>query len=614
MSESPESRLHPPPDSSSIKAGDQKVVIVDRASWWTTLSGWMIALIFACLTGVVALYFLQRENDLLRAELERATNSRATVAITPPTNNPPAIGTPRWLPEDPSSPPPSTLPPPKPEQELPIEASGTVTSPKESPEAFHPPGPTVRTELKGRVLDQAGSPVSNAEILVFPQGGNGTGSPLLTRSGSDGAFVVQDIPGEVAEIVTVRAEGFGSVDTPDVPLPLDDLEIYLDRLMGLDVRVLRWNGGQPTPLEGLVTLFLLRQSGKEHGDGFQEGSENPAGSSGGFLVVSSDAVTLREGRWRSNALEPGLYKVGVALEGEYAESPPQRLDQVQGGEVLITLGLRQRLRGEVRSDPDQNLIPGAGVELLMTSRPSLAGPAAPLATKTDDKGQFILSDVPPGTYQITLTSDLHTTKVLRNIPVTAGPEPEPAVFFMSQQSPSLSLLVLNPQGQPVASAPVTITAPRAGQSGPWFGTTDDDGRFKIDNLQPGRYTVSVVLPMGRGRQTTAESTALPLGRGRQKLIEITLEERRNEERVVSFQTPLEVRGRILRGDEPYEGQIRLRPRDLVVSQEVFKTDAQGLFSELIEPGDWILEAAQGEGAVLLQVRETMAQPVELRLE
>jgi hypothetical protein len=120
--------------------------------------------------------------------------------------------------------------------------------------------------------------------------------------------------------------------------------------------------------------------------------------------------------------------------------------------------------------------------------------------------------------------------------------------------------------------------------------------------------------MGRGRQTTAESTALPLGRGRQKLIEITLEERRNEERVVSFQTPLEVRGRILRGDEPYEGQIRLRPRDLVVSQEVFKTDAQGLFSELIEPGDWILEAAQGEGAVLLQVRETMAQPVELRLE
>jgi hypothetical protein len=234
-------------------------------------------------------------------------------------------------------------------------------------------------------------------------------------------------------------------------------------------------------------------------------------------------------------------------------------------------------------------------------RPAAAGPAPVITATTNHEGKFTLEDVPPGTYRVTLSADLHTTKVLESIPVVAGPPPAPAEFFLRKTTPGIMVTVRNAGGELVVGAPVTVapigSAP--GSSKPWFGQTGVDGTYTIESVPPGRYAISAGLPGSRGRQRMREATVE--GAGLHAL-------------EIRFLNQIEVKGRILRDGKPYHGSLSLRARDSVVADGVLRTDEKGLFSALVEPGEWLLVPADGSGVATLTVTEGRDIPLELNLE
>jgi hypothetical protein len=82
---------------------------------------------------------------------------------------------------------------------------------------------------------------------------------------------------------------------------------------------------------------------------------------------------------------------------------------------------------------------------------------------------------------------------------------------------------------------------------------------------------------------------------------------------IRFLNQVEIKGRILRQGTPYTGSVSLRAKDSVVAESVLKTDSQGLFSTLIEPGEWIVTPLNGTGTAPLRVDEAANQALEITL-
>jgi protocatechuate 3,4-dioxygenase beta subunit len=68
-------------------------------------------------------------------------------------------------------------------------------------------------------------------------------------------------------------------------------------------------------------------------------------------------------------------------------------------------------------------------------------------------------------------------------------------------------VLLAPGGQPIRKANVQFRASRGQSNGQYSATTDPDGRFKIDDVKPGRYMVTIEHPgfvqAGRGGRSTS---------------------------------------------------------------------------------------------------------------
>jgi hypothetical protein len=541
--------------------------------------------VFAVCAGLVAVYFLQRENQMLREELRTArqqaplgTNSNPTIAVSP-----------RWIPGGSEQPVP--LPVVSVSQNAAPDTADVISTPHLRPAITPEVKPAHPSHLlSGKVIDEGGAPISKARVEVtLPENHEKQPGPVMTDA--TGRFRFPSIPVDHVTEVRVRADGFGTLEMKDVPLPLDDLEMTMNRLVGLDIRVLRQlDGGALSPVQELITLIILRAP------------EGTTGNNPGLLFpVSTDALTLKEGKWRTGQLEPANYRVGVvASDGDYAESEPIRLDAVRGGETEVVLGRRQQLSGVVRSDPDRTLLTNAQLTLVMTSRPKAAGEPRPIEGRTGTDGTFVVDDVPPGIYSVTLSADHHTTKVLEGIPVVAGPPPKPAIFFLRKTYPGVTITVRNATGETVPGSPVTVAAigQHSPATGPWFGQTGDDGTFSVESIPPGRYALSASLPGARGRQRMREATIA--GPGRHSL-------------EIRFLNQVEIKGRILRQGTPYTGSVSLRAKDSVVAESVLKTDSQGLFSTLIEPGEWIVTPLNGTGTAPLRVDEAANQALEITL-
>jgi hypothetical protein len=445
------------------------------------------------------------------------------------------------------------------------------------------------------VVDGAGAPVPNAvaTILFTDSAGKQT---LRVTSGADGKFTASGINAPQVDSMSVEAEGYERSDISTyVPLPLDDVfTITLNRLAGVHMRVLerRGEGSQPVPFSGTGTLYLSRRS--------DAATTTGSATTEGFETVWRREVTVRDGSESISGIVPGVYRAALVAGGEYAESGQFTVQPSVASDATIVLGQRQRLLGAVKSAASQQPVPRAALSILMTGRPPEAGTPAAVSGAADERGDFTIGGLVPGTYALTVGALGFTTKTFEQIPVLAGDSPAPpATYLLPEGQSAVEVAVLDPDGRPIGGAPLVLYSVGASQPRTFFAQADSSGTWRFEPVPGGRFMVAVTHPQVRSRQLTVD---VVVGEAERKRVE------------VRFGRPQRLTGRAKRDGRPYGGLISFTLRGTAFSRQFAKSDAEGFFTVELEPGDYVAGRDDSPGSTLVTVREGQTADLEVDLK
>lgn len=495
-------------------------------------------------------------------------------------------------------------------------AAGTVPEPASSHSAAVPAGewergrervdggaePARGNILSGLVTDMKGTPIAGASVSVLFEE-KGSQAKIDFTADSKGRFTSRRLPFEQVKSLTAQAPGFLRSDPmPPFELPLEGLEIALRPAPTAQITVwdARRGGEGPVPFEGAATIYLLRQNQVERTTATL-GIEESSLSAGQYVAVHNANVQVKQGRYSPGALDAGIYKVGISVEGEqYTEGEPFRIDVHEGGQGSVTLGNRQVLDGVVKSDPEQEPIAGAEVVLEASGKPLVAGPAERYRTLSGPDGAFRFTGVVPGDYRLVLAAPEFTTKTLDRISVPQGPPPAPATFYLVREQPPVTVSVFGPEGRPLSHAPLVLLSSGAGaQARSWFGRTDGSGVYSFPVVPPGRYTLAVTSPDNRSRQ---------------KMVDLVVEEKTVPALEVRFAPTVRVEGKASRKEKPLqETLVSFLPRGAVGPETFAKTDVEGNYQVDLEPGEYMAGEARQEKRTLLKVEPGQLQTANLEI-
>ncbi len=351
-------------------------------------------------------------------------------------------------------------------------------------------GPTLvldpAVSLAGRVLDPDRNPVPDVEIRAILTGGmEAQGFSMsaffqgqrLYRTGSTGRFYIPRLVAGTTYSLELRKAGFArtvfAVPTLEPGESQGGLEVILDPGYSAIGQVVD-EGDLPIP--GAELSLVAKTSGRNRNrDMHRLFQREPAEE----LQAQSD----REGIYRFVDLGPGLYDLQARAQGFAPVTVP-------GVEILADTGPTDL--GAIA------LLPGANIEgrVVDTDGLALAGVVvtsdeAPQTTGAD--GTFLIPDLKSGD-RINLKAQKsgYATASLRGI---VAPTNEPLEIVLSLAA-TVRGLVVDTDREPIAGAQINLRAERQGGSGNYTlggwspGITDAEGRFVIDNAEPGRLGLS----------------------------------------------------------------------------------------------------------------------------
>lgn len=327
--------------------------------------------------------------------------------------------------------------------------------------------------LTGLVLDSKLEPVAGARVRVGrPEG----------RSDERGLYRVEGItPGSVS--VVVEHPGFDRL--------LRDLDIA----------------------EGVTEAEFVLEGGYAVGGFVVDGSDLPVGGATVELEpLDSDASVP----YRVSADEAGLFRFdrvaqgGYQLRGRrggYAESEPRTRIEVAGEgveEVEVRLQLGARIEGEITGLDFEEL---ARVEVVAE-----APERSQRVGEVDYEGHFVVADLEPDDWTVRALLDGGQRQARARVTVVPGDRTVSRDLEFGRGITLLGLVLH--AGEAVASAQLELR----GQGIPLrrSTTTDPEGRFRLEDLQPGDYHLGVAHH-GRG---LLHNETLALADDREVLIEI----------------------------------------------------------------------------------------------
>jgi len=244
-------------------------------------------------------------------------------------------------------------------------------------------------------------------------------------------------------------------------------------------------------------------------------SARPAGPMGPRSARDSESAPSEEdGSFLIDGLRAGTYEVSVEAADLPPPEEPQRVTVAEGGEAAVELRLERAggVAGDVVDEAGRP-VPGVTVRAQGQARWSMAGAGG---TMTRDDGSFALEGLRPGTYRVAAMrgGDFGWRAALRApgkgdddvagqpVRVVAG-ETAHARLVVESQSSAIRGRVVDPQGSPITdayvdaereseSAAAAAGGARRSMRWSWARTpvlTDTDGRFALEKLSAGRYTV-----------------------------------------------------------------------------------------------------------------------------
>lgn len=316
-------------------------------------------------------------------------------------------------------------------------------------------------QIRGRVIDPEGAPVSNAKLDLEP-----VDAPLsaLAFSEPDGSFVL-DVRSPGTYRLRVEARGWASTEYPEL------LEVGTQALEGIGVRLQKGadlvghvQGLEPDELAH-VTVSAESRSTRRRVQG----------------AVSHD------GRYRIEGLGSGRWKV----TGELTE--PRRVVQepfvVQEEDERVELDLvfseGYTLTGVVRTRDE----PASGAIL------SLHGDGVEIEDRADGAGSFRFAGLEPGEYRLAVS--LWSTDVYaeRTVSITAD-----RTLEVRLPTTRISGRLVSPDGEPVPRAQLHVQPmddlddPRPIRYIHSSATTEDDGRFVLPPVLEGPHRLIARVP------------------------------------------------------------------------------------------------------------------------
>lgn len=374
--------------------------------------------------------------------------------------------------------------------------------------------------VAGRVVDEAGRPVSDAQITAYRQRqASGNRGPFAFQidpedfdflalsaatsqrsaiSDASGRFQVQALePGKYR--FTARHPDLAKSSTKDVEVregePTPEIEIRLDA-----------GGG----VEGMVTGLGMRPLA----DALMVAFSLQAGT---MRSSTSDQT----GYYRIDGLPPGQYVVFKSRLDERADNIPLELmSNMRLKTVTVRQGKLSRLDVHDQGEDGVRVfgvvreggagVPRALVTLLGSDRDGLLGMGV-RANAADMNGRYELVGIKPGSYVMQVTR-FQGQPVQTTFEIDVPDEVREFVFDVALPTSSLRGRVVDTRGNPVAGMPVTLGSEGGAlsgaegligmiaQNGLAQTRTDSDGQFTLRSVAAGTYRLTAGAQFEGGRR------------------------------------------------------------------------------------------------------------------
>lgn len=347
--------------------------------------------------------------------------------------------------------------------------------------------------ISGRVVAEAtGEPISDVRVSVY----NLAGSLLrLVETDARGAFRFAGLlagtyfvdarhGGEYLDEVYdgVACSGSGAVAT--ARLHYEPLTPPCVPLAGSPVVV-------QDDTESVIEIDLLR-GGTVSGRVTDKATGEPVSD---VLLVAEEIESVHfsfygtsdaDGRYEIVGLPTATYSIGTyATEdypGQVSEITVMADTDISPVDFALTLG--GRITGRVVEAVSGNSVPGATVRFL-----DAVGPQA--AVETDSSGRYSYAPLAPGSYEISVSSPFHLPATREDIQISSG-ETTGVDFVLTGDGVGRGSIsgrvVAEGTGQPLAGVYLSVF-PQLPENSLLGATTDDGGRYRLENLAAGTYHV-----------------------------------------------------------------------------------------------------------------------------
>ncbi|MEM1202795.1 MAG: carboxypeptidase-like regulatory domain-containing protein [Acidobacteriota bacterium] len=331
--------------------------------------------------------------------------------------------------------------------------------------------------VSGRVVDEAGDGVTRARVSLQDEGASS--GPGFSRRGPsawtdpEGFFRVEGLEPGIRRL-RVQGEGFIPAERAGIEISkgvdLEGVEVVLKRGATVSGRVTA-KGGDPVP-EAMIRVA------------------SAGGRSMGRAGFLNSARTDADGRYQLGGVEPGRRTLEVYHSefGRAAETLEVRADA--GNRQDFTLGAQGTTVSGVVIDPDGSPLPGANLSLV----PSAAARASGVAGLSDAEGRFEIEGVRDGQYRLLAAhADFAVSESEDPIEVAGSP---------------ISGVVVRARGGTVLGGQITgldfdqlsdlsVIAMSMTLRDHKTAAVDFEGKYRVEQLAPGRWKVMASAPDGR---------------------------------------------------------------------------------------------------------------------
>jgi hypothetical protein len=340
--------------------------------------------------------------------------------------------------------------------------------------------------LRGEVRDAvSGRPIPQAAVALV-DGDKTRFRRLGARADALGRFTLAGVVGTHG-VLEVSATGYAPA-RQEVEVEqgqrLDLRPISLTPLMGLTVTVISSDGA---PVEGAVVSVLI----------------DPQGAPLWTATTGGEGIALLED------VEGGPYLVRAL----HSSAGASRDTLAAGGStVTLTLGPPSALVGHVRSSDGST-----PQQVTVAVSRAGGGPVARQTLADEAGGYFSFAALTQGSYTVEAAAPGFARARVTPVEVTAGRETRISVTLTAGGTITGTVRDAN-TGAPIAGARLQMGNTRQALGGPLTATTDDDGRFRVEGVDPERKTVEASAP-GYMRRYVSGVLATP---GRALTLDIAL--------------------------------------------------------------------------------------------